>query len=160
MTKTEKTPGGVSLFTDASKTEYKSTYQFLKDISEIWDELDDKRQAGLLEAIAGKRGGQVLAGILSDFSEVERAMTEMEGAAGSAEKEMSIVRESLDFKVNALKQTWVGVLQDLVDRGVIGDFIEALTKISEVLGNILSQAGLIKTAFISLGTIWGSKKLG
>ena len=50
-----------------------------------------------------KRGGQVLAGILNDFSEVERAMTEMTQAAGSAEAEMSIIEESLDFKINALK---------------------------------------------------------
>lgn len=53
LTKTASTPGGISLFTNASKTEYKSTYQILKEISEIYDELDDKTQAQLLEALAG-----------------------------------------------------------------------------------------------------------
>ena len=55
LTKTAEHPGGVSLFTDANKTEFKSTYQILKDISEIYDELDDKTQAALLEKIAGKQ---------------------------------------------------------------------------------------------------------
>ena len=53
LTKTASTPGGISLFTNASKTEYKSTYQLLKEISEVYDELDDKTQAQLLEALAG-----------------------------------------------------------------------------------------------------------
>ena len=93
LTKTKDTPGGVSLFTDATKTEYKSTYQFLKDIAAVYDQISDKNQAALLEAIGGKRGAQSLAPILSNFDEVERAMKEMEGAAGSADKEMDIIRD-------------------------------------------------------------------
>lgn len=93
LTKTKDTPGGVSLFTDATKTEYKSTYQFLKDIAAVYDQISDKNQAALLEAIGGKRGAQSLAPILSNFKEVERAMKEMEGAAGSADKEMDIIRD-------------------------------------------------------------------
>lgn len=93
LTKTKDTPGGVSLFTDATKTEYKSTYQFLKDIAAVYDQISDKNQAALLEAIGGKRGAQSLAPILSNFDEVERAMREMEGAAGSADKEMDIIRD-------------------------------------------------------------------
>lgn len=158
LTKTKLTPGGVSLFTDASKTEYKSTYQFLKEISEIWSELTDKQQAGLLEAIAGKRGGQVLAGVLSDFSEVERAMGEMENAAGAADDEMSIIEDSLEYKLNALKQTWVGTLQDITDRGQIGGVIDFLTSVSEGLGGIIDKFGLLQTALVTVGAIYGSQK--
>ena len=99
LTKTDVTPGGVSLFTDETKQTYKSTYQFLKDIAAIWDRLSDRNQAGLLEAIAGKRGGQVLAGVLQDFSEVDRAMKEMEDSAGSASREMNIIRDSLSLAI-------------------------------------------------------------
>ncbi len=53
LTKTASTPGGISLFTNASKTEFKSTYQLLKEISTIYDDLDDKTQAQLLEKLAG-----------------------------------------------------------------------------------------------------------
>ena len=53
-TKTAKAPSGISLFTDGSKTEFKSTTQLLREISEIYDDLTDKQQAGLLEKLAGK----------------------------------------------------------------------------------------------------------
>lgn len=62
LTKTAKTPGGISLFTDETKTTYKSTYEILREISSIYHDLTDKQQAALLETLAGKRGGQVLAG--------------------------------------------------------------------------------------------------
>lgn len=154
LTKTAKSPGGISLFTDANKTEYKSTYQLLKDISEIYDDLTDKQQAELLEKLAGKRGGQVLAGILSDFSEVERAMSEIEQSAGSADKEMSIVEETLTFKANALKQVWIDLLTEMADRGTIGKLVDALTDLSEVLSAIISnKVGLVSIFSIISGTI-------
>lgn len=148
LTKTAKTPGGISLFTDATKETYKSTYQILKDISEIYNDLSDKNQAELLETLAGKRGGQVLAGILEDFSEVERAMNNMEEAAGSADAEMKIVEESLAFKMNNLKQTWIGIIQEVLNKGLIGKALDFLTKFSEILGVIVKKLGIIGTAGI------------
>ena len=159
LTKTDVTPGGVSLFTDETKQTYKSTYQFLKDIAAIWDRLSDRNQAGLLEAIAGKRGGQVLAGVLQDFSEVDRAMKEMEDSAGSASREMNIIRDSLEYRINALKQTWVQTLTELTDRGQIGDIIDFLTNVSEGISDIVSNLGLVKTALIGVFSVIGSRKL-
>lgn len=54
FTKTASSPGGISLFSDKDKTTYKSTYDLLKEISQIYDQLTDKQQAGLLETLAGK----------------------------------------------------------------------------------------------------------
>lgn len=153
LTKTAATPGGISLFTDETKSTYKSTYQLLKDISEIYDQLSDAKQAELLEALAGKRGGQVLAGVLGkeNFAEVERAMQNMREAAGSAAAEMSIVEESIDYKLNKLEQTWVGIIQELIDNGMLGQLIDALTKISEVLGDIITTIGPLPTLIAGLG---------
>ena len=86
-----------------------------------------------------KRGGQVLAGILSDFSEVERAMGEIEQSAGSADAEMSIIRDSWDYKLNALKETWTKTFQEMADRGAIGDLIDLLTKLSEAISTLVAN---------------------
>lgn len=160
LTKTDITPGGVSLFTDASKTEFKSTYQFLKDIAAIWDKLTDKEQANLLETIAGKRGAQALSGLLSDFSEVDRAIDEMENAAGAADKEMDVIRDSIDYKLNAIKQEWTKTLQSVLERDDLKNFLDFILKISEGLGSIVSNLGLVKTAIIGIGAVIGSRKLG
>ena len=152
--------GGISLFTDETKETYKSTYQILKEISEIWDQLSDKNQAQLLEKLAGKRGGQVVAGLLTNFSAAEKAMNEMANAAGSADAEMKIIQESIDFKINALKETWVSVFQNLIDRDDIGKIVDGLTAISEAISFITKNIGILGTAGVGLGTFLGIKDLG
>lgn len=50
---------GISLFTDASQTEYKSIYTYLKEISQVVDELDAKSQQELLEKLFGKNRANI-----------------------------------------------------------------------------------------------------
>lgn len=153
LTKTAKTPGGISLFTDETKQTYKSTYQILKEISEIYDDISDKNRAELLEALGGKRGGNVAAAILSNFEAAENSMTTMAQSAGSAMNEMGIIEESLEYKLNALKVTGVGVFQNLFDRGDLGNAIELLTGILSVIDKITSALGIFGTTIATIGIV-------
>lgn len=160
LTKTAKTPGGISLFTDDSKQTYKSTYQLLKEISDIYSDLSDKNRAELLEKLAGKRGGQVVAGLLSNFSAAEKAMQDMGEAAGSSDAEMSIIESSISYKINALKETWVGTVQELINRGDIGKLVDGLTKLSEALGFVIDKLGILGSVGLGAGIFSGIKNVG
>lgn len=160
LTKTASNSRGVSIFTDATKQTYKSTYQILKEIAAVYNEISDKNQAELLEKLGGKRGGQVLSGLLTNFSAVEGALQNMEKAAGSADKEMGIVENSLDFKLNRLSQVWVGVSQNLIDRSGFGTVIDLLTTLSELIDTITGKAGLLTTAFTGIGAFLGARGSG
>lgn len=160
LTKTASTPGGISLFTDDTKQTYKSTYQLLKEISEIWDQLSDKDQAQLLEKLAGKRGGQVVAGLLSNFSAAEKAMKDMGEAAGSSDAEMGIIEQSIEYKLNNLKEIWVGTAQSIAKRDSLGGAIDALSKLSEGIGFVIKNFGLLKTAAIGLAGYLSFKNVG
>ena len=78
LTKTASNMQGVSLFTDATQTEYKSIYQYLKEISEIYDELGQKQQQELMEKLFGKNRASVGQAILQNFEAAEKAMKEVE----------------------------------------------------------------------------------
>lgn len=145
LTKTASKPGGISLFTDGTKTEYKSTAKLLRDISEIYDELTDKQQADLLEKLAGKRQGQIIAAILNNFDAVDKSLDTMADSAGGAMKEMEIIEESLEFKLNALKETATGVFQNLFQKEDIVVVVELLTKLLEVLDFLTDKLGLFGT---------------
>ena len=160
LTKTASTPGGISLFTDASKTEYKSTYQLLKEISEIYDQLDDKTQAGLLEALAGKRQGQIIAATINNFEAAEKAMDDMANSAGSAEREMAIIMDSVDYKANKLKETGTGIAQNLFERDDMKTVIDTLTWFGEKLDWVTEKAGLFGTLAIGGGLFAGIKNIG
>lgn len=150
LTKTAKTPGGISLFTDESKSEYKSTYQLLKEISEIYDDLTDKEQAQLLEKLAGKRQGQVIAATIKNFGAAEKAMESMANSAGSADREMSIIMDSLEYKLNALKETGVGIAQNLFQRDDMKAVVDVLTDFLGIIDKVTEKLGLFGT--IGLGT--------
>lgn len=151
LTKSASNPGGISLFTDANKTEYKSTIQILRDISEIYDELTDKQQAALLEKLAGKRGGQVVAAILNNFDAVEKSLDSMEHSAGNAEAEMSVIYESISYHLNQLKETWTGIAQSVFQSDALKLGIDLLTKLSEVIKLLVDNFGLLSTTIAGIG---------
>lgn len=105
-----------------------------------------------------KRGGQVVGSLIGNFEAVDKALYNMENAAGSADREMSVIQDSIDYKLNALKQTWVGVAQDLIDRGVAGGIIDFLTTISELIKGITSSSEGLKIAFAGISSVLMSRK--
>ncbi len=136
LTKTAKKPSGVSLFKDDAKTEYKSTLEILRDIREVYDDLDDKTQAQLLEKIAGKRQGQIIAATLSNWDTVEEALVAMENADGSALNEMNTIMESISYRANIFKETLVGIAQGLFSQDFMKSMVDSGTRVLNVFDDL------------------------
>ena len=160
LTKTASTPGGISLFTDDTKTEYKSTYQLLKEISEIYDQLSDKDQAGLLEALAGKRQGQIIAATINNFEAAEKAMDSMANSAGSAEREMSVIMDSIEYKTNRLKETAIGIAQNIFKRDDMKTVIDILSSLLNIIDSLTSKLGLFGSIAVGTGITAFVKSFG
>ena len=150
LTKTAKTPGGISIYSDETTKELKSTKQLLGEIADIYDDLTDKQQAELLEKIGGKRGGQVVGSLLRNWEAVDKAMENMENSAGSADREMTKIEQGWDYKLNKLGETWVGVLQKMVDRKGFGSFFDMLQKMSDGVSALTDTFGGLSTAAAGL----------
>jgi len=157
LTKTASTPGGISLFSDAAKTEYKSTRQLLQEISEIYDQLTDKNQAELLEALAGKRNGQAVAAILNNFDTVTSSLKSMSNSAGNAEAEMSVVMDSIDFKLNKVKETGTGIAQNLFGREEMKSILDMIGSLGNGLDWLTDKLRLFGTIGLGAGIFYGIK---
>lgn len=81
----------------------------------------------------------------------------MNSAAGSSDREMSKIEDSISYKLNALKETWAGFLQVAGNRASIKIIIDFLTKVSELLVKVLEMPGanvaVISGAIALLGTL-------
>jgi len=84
----------------------------------------------------------------------------MDESAGSSEAEMSAIESSLSYKINALKETWVGCVQDMINRGDLGTIVTGLTKISEIITSITGNLGVFGTIATTASGILGAKGLG
>ena len=75
----------------------------------------------------------------------------MEDSAGNAEAEMSIIMESLDYKINALNETATGFFQNLFNPQEMGVAIDFLTGLLNLITEITSHLGLLGTTLAGIG---------
>lgn len=160
LTKATENSQGVSLFTDETQEHYKSVYQYLKDISEVYDDLSEKQQQQLMEKLFGKNRASVGQAILRNFEAAEKAMNNMAESAGNADAEMKIITKSLEFKLNALKETGTGIFQNLFKREEIGVIIDILTKLAEAVDFVTDKLGLFGTVAAGVGIAAFVKNFG
>lgn len=160
LTKTASTPGGISLFSDDTKTEYKSTRELFDDISKIYQELNDKQQAGLLEALAGKRQGQIVAAILNNYEAVSTSLDSMANSAGNAEKEMSIAMDSIAYKANTTKEIGTGIAQNLFGREDMKTVLDTINSLGEGIQWLTDKLGLLGSIGLGAGIFAGIKNFG
>lgn len=127
---------------------FKSTYQILKDLSQVWGDLSDVSQANLLELIGGKRNANVVSALLENFSIAEEAVKRSAGAAGSAiaenEKQlMSVAGRIEQFKASFETLSISFISSDMV-KGII-DFGTGLLNILNIVIRLVNAIGGLKT---------------
>lgn len=134
---------------------FRSTYDIIKDLSKVYGDLDDMTRANLLEQMAGKYQANVLASTLTNFAEAEKTLQDALESTGSAARENEKYLESVDAKVKQFQVTLEEMYKNFVSSDLIKGFIdmgsvgvEAITKISGVLGGIPTVAGLATAAMI------------
>jgi TP901 family phage tail tape measure protein len=157
LTKTTKNAQGISLFTDASQEHYKSMVQYLGEIADEWDQISEKNQTELLQKLFGKNRANAGAAIIQNFDQVRAAIEAMDESAGSADKEMDTIKSSLEYKLNAFQETWTGTIQNIMKRSDLGFLIDALTKLSEGIGTVTSNLGLLKTAALGVTAVLSAR---
>ena len=149
---------GISIMEDADT--YKSTYQILKEISSIWNSLTDTSRSNVLELMFGSKNMSIGASILNNFQAVEDAMNKMANSAGSVETGMSAATDSIQYKLNRLSETGVGIAQNLFQGNDIKLVINGITSIAEAVDSLTSKLGLLWTIAVGGGLYAGIKNIG
>lgn len=139
---------------------YKETYQVLKEVAGVIDEISDVKEAQVLEMLFGKRQAQIGSAILSNFSQAEAALKTMTNSAGSAEAEMGLATDSLDYKLNRMKETITGIYQSTVSQEFLGGLFDGSTGALETLQAIIDKLGLIPTLITAIGAVASMKGKG
>lgn len=152
LTKTAEHSQGVSIFKEGSSTEFKSLVDYFGEIKSIWSEMSQKQQNDFLNKAFGKNQAQAGAALIQNYEAIANAMKAMENAAGSSDREMGIITESLDYKLNRLKETWgTGIAQNLFEREDMKSLLDFLTKLGEGFDSLTSKLGLFGTIGVGAG---------
>lgn len=141
---------------------FKSTYDILLSLSKIWDEIGnsdqgDLKQASILEKIAGKNRANIASSILQKPEMLEKVYNETQNSEGSALRENETQLDSIQGKVDQLTASF----QEMWNTSISSDFIKGLVDVGTQITNLVTKAGLLRTAFIgALGVAGAKGKLG
>lgn len=143
---------GVDIMLDEDT--FKSTYQIIKEISEVWDDLTDVSQANLLNILGGKRNANSIAALITNFETAIEATETATNSAGSALKENEKYLDSVAGKTATLKASFEELSNSVVNSSLIKFFLDltngivnaatALSKMGALLPVIV--AGITKIA--------------
>lgn len=84
----------------------------------------------------------------------------MANSAGNAEKEMSVIMDSLDFKLNRLSETGTSVAQNLFKRDDMKTVVDGFTSVMNVIDSLTSKLGLFGSIGLGAGLFTGWKNVG
>lgn len=145
---------------------FKSSYQILKEISQVWDQLTDVSQANILEMLGGKRNANIVAALVENFDIAENALETSLNSAGSALSENEKVLESVAGKMNLLSAAYEQLSNDVLDSDIIKAFVDSLRVIitlfndlDDLTGGLSSNLLLIVTTVGLVTAIFGAFKV-
>lgn len=125
----------------------KSTYEVLKELKPVWDELGDAERTALGEQLAGLNQYKVLASTLQNFETAIDATTTAYNSAGSAAKENTSYMESLEAHLATLKSAWEAFSNSVIQSDFVKFFLSAGTSVLKAFNNDIgataAQFGLL-----------------
>lgn len=142
---------GVDIMIDNNN--FKSTYDILDELSAKWSSLTDIQQASVTELIAGKRQGNVVSALMTNFDIARKSVETAQNSEGSAERELSNYQKSMQYSIDTFKAQF----QELSNTALTSDFLKGAidtgSEFLNVLTKIIDAGGALPTLFATIGGI-------
>ena len=144
------TNGKVNIFKDNG--DFKSTYQIFKEISAIYDNLTDTSRADLLETVAGKQRSNAVAALISNWSNVEKAVDAASNAEGTAAAENEKYLNSMQGRINSMKASAQDLSNSFLSSDLLKNLISTASSLLNILDSIVNTIGVFPTLITGIGT--------
>lgn len=143
------THGKVNIFDNAG--DFKSTYEIMQGIADIYDDLTDSDKADLLETIAGKNRANEVAALIQNWDRVAQATESAENSAGSAMAEQEKYANSLQGRLNSLTSSLQTISNTALDSGFLKGLVSGATDVINAVNKIIDAIDIIPTVATAAG---------
>ena len=134
---------GVDIMENAN--EFKSTYKIMDELAAKWEDLTDIQQATITELIAGKRQGNIVSSLMSNFDTARDALETSLNSAGSAMAEHEKWQQSLEAQINKLKASWQGLSQAFLSSDFLKVAFDLIIKLVDGITLLIDKLGTLPT---------------
>lgn len=132
---------GVDIMLDSKN--FKSTYQIMKELSQVWSGLSDVTQANVTEMIGGKRNANAVSAILNNFSVAESAMESAANSANVAWAENEKYLDSIQGRLAQLDASFQALSTDVLDSGLVKTVVSLATGLTKAADAMIKFTGAI-----------------
>lgn len=148
---------GVDIMIDADT--FKSTYDIIKEIGAVWDDLKDIEQAQVLEAIAGKRQANVVASALRNYERLDDVLQTSIKSEGSAMQEQEEYAKSIQYSLDSLKASYQSLAQTIMKSDFLKGLIDTGSTLLQILDKVIDKIGLLPPLLTTIMAFKGKNVL-
>ena len=139
-----------------NENEFKSTYDILDELSMKWSDLSDIAQASVTELVAGKRQGNIMSALMSNFDIARETLnTATSESAGSAEKELSNYQKGIEYSLDKFKATFQDFSTSFLDSGFVKGVVDSGSGVLNGLTTLIDGVGVFQTLAGGIGAYKG-----
>jgi TP901 family phage tail tape measure protein len=108
------------------------------ELSSKWDGLDKNTQRYIATIAAGSRQQSRFLAMMSDYGRTQELVASANNSAGASNEQFAKTAESLEFKVNQLKNAWHEFTMGIIESDFVKIGIDILTKLLDVINKVTS----------------------
>lgn len=148
-----------------NENEFKSTYDILDELSTKWQDLTDIQQASLTELIAGKRQGNIVSSLMSNFDVARKSLqTALNDADGSGERELESWNKGIEASLSHLKAQFqdfsTSAISSDMFKGIVDTGTKALGVMTKLAKSDSKLVNLPNVMALGLGIFQGKNNSG
>ena len=133
------------------------------EIASKWSTLDTNTQRYIATMAAGSRQQSRFIAMMSNYDRTMELVNAANNSAGASQRQFEKTTESLESKLNKLKNAWDAFTMGLTNSEIIKYCVDLLTNflttVNKLIDGISGGNGLIKS-ILSLGITFGGLKIG
>lgn len=133
--------------------------QIFIELSAKWNQLDIVQQRYIATMAAGSRQQSRFIALMQDYNRMTELTTMANNSAGASNAQFEKTLESLETKLNRLKDTWYEFLFGIIDNSVIKGLVDVLTELLQAINKLSNATGPFQGFTKTLLAI-GTFKLG
>lgn len=140
-------------------TGMKGLDQIFLELASKWDGLDQVQQRYIATMAAGSRQQSRFIALMSDYNRTQELVAAANNASGAAQEQFNKTLDSLESKLNKLKNAWDSFLMSVANNEVIKITVDLLTWLIEGVNKLTDGLPGLTSGLAKLGLVFGGMKL-
>ena len=130
------------------------------ELASKWDSLDKVQQRYIATMAAGSRQQSRFIAMMQDYGRTQELVNAASNAAGASNEQYQKTLDSLESKLNRLKNAWDEFLMGIANNAIIKSVVDALTGLLNIINQITANLPGFLKSIGNIGIVFVGLKIG